>query len=190
MTFRSFAGRAGIVALLAWLSVEIHELGHLSVYVFAGHPARMSFQRVSPAQPISDSLLHLGLLGGPAASLVAAILLLLVARRRRSFAWVTASFTNASIRVLPCVLDVLRALTGGRPFSDEGELALALTGSRISRAIVMVLVLGMWLGISTVVAREYDFRTKRLLKVIAIYALSVAVAVTTVIADEILSLNG
>jgi fumarate reductase subunit D len=190
MTFRAFVGRIGLVALLAWLSVEIHELGHFAVYVLAGHPARMSFQRVSPAEPVSTSLVNLALLGGPAVSLAAAIALLLVARRRRSFAWVTASFTNASIRVFPCALDLLRALTGGRPFSDEGELALAFTGSQISRVAVMVLVLAMWLALTTVVAREYDFRTKRLLKAVAIYGLSLLVGITTVIADDLLGFNG
>jgi hypothetical protein len=189
MTLRSFLGRVGVVALLAWLSIEIHELGHFAVYGLAGHPARMSFQCVSPVPPVADSLLHLGLLGGPAASLVAAILLLLVARRHRRFAWVTASFTNASLRVLPCVLDLVRALTGGRPFSDEGELALALTGSQIGRVTVMVLVLGMWLGLATVVAREYDFPKRKLVKVAAIYGLSVVVGIAAVIADEVLGLN-
>jgi hypothetical protein len=190
MTFRAFMGRVGVVALLAWLSIEIHELGHFAVYALAGHPARMSFQRVSPAQPISDSLQHRGLLGGPAVSFVAAIVLLAVARRRRSFAWVTASFTNASIRILPCVMDLVRALKGGRPFSDEGELAVAFTGSNTGRVAVMVLVLGMWLGLATLVAREYDFPKWKGLKVLAIYGLSVVVGIATVIADDLLGFNG
>jgi hypothetical protein len=181
-------GRAGVVALLTWLSVEIHELGHFSVYALAGHPARMSLQRVSPAKPVPESLLFWGTLGGPAVSFVAAVVLLFVARRRPSFAWVTASFTNASIRVFPCVMDLLRALRGGRPFSDEGELALAFTADVTGRAAIMVVVLGMWLGLSALVAREYRFPTRKWLKVFAIYALSLIVGIATVILDELLGL--
>jgi hypothetical protein len=190
MTFRSFMSPVGVVALLAWLSIEIHEFGHFAVYALAGHPARMSFQRVRPAEPISDSLQHWGLLGGPAVSFVAAILLLAIARRRRSFAWITASFTNASIRIFPCVMDVIRALKGGRPFSDEGELVLAFTGNQIARVTVMVLILAMWLGLATVVAREYDFPKRKLLKVLAIYGFSFVIGIATVMADDLLGFNG
>ena len=189
MKFRSLMGRIGIVTLLAWLSVEIHELGHFSVYALAGHPARMSFQRVSPSQPVSESLLHWGLLGGPAVSFAAAIVLLFAARRWPSFTLVTASFTNATIRILPCTMDLIRASRGGRPFSDEGELALAFTESMMGRATIMALVLAMWLGLATLVAREYQFQTKKLPKVLAIYALSLAVCIATVILDELLGLN-
>jgi hypothetical protein len=189
MRFSPVVGRAGVVALLAWLAVELHELGHFSVYALAGHPARMSFQRVSPAQPVPESLLHWGTLGGPAASFVAAVVLYVVARYRPSFVLVTASFTNASLRVFPCAMDLLRALKGGRPFSDEGELTLAFTTSGTGRVAVLVLVLGMWLGLSALVSREYRFRTRRLVKVLAIYALSLGVGIGTVILDELLGLN-
>ncbi len=181
-------GRAGVVALLTWLSIEIHELGHFSVYALAGHPARMSFQRVSPAKPVPESLLFWGTLGGPAVSFVAAVVLLFVARRRPSFAWVTASFTNASIRVFPCAMDLLRALKGARPFSDEGELVQTFTTSVPGRAAIMALVLGMWLGLSVLVAREYRFQTRKWPKVFAVYALSLVFGIATVILDDLLGL--
>jgi hypothetical protein len=189
MKFRSLMGRAAIVVVLALLSIEVHELGHYAVYALAGHPAHMSFQRVSPVKPVSESLIHMGLLGGPALSFLAAMVFLLAARRWPSFALVTASFTNASLRVFPCLMDLIRALNSGHPFSDEGELTLAFTINGISRIIVMVLVLGLWLGLSALVAREYDFRTKKWPKVLAIYLLSLAVGIATVIVDELLGLN-
>jgi hypothetical protein len=189
MQCRSFVGRLGIVALLAWLSVEIHELGHFSVYALAGHPARMRFQRVSPSKPVPESLLHWGTLGGPAVSFVAAVVLLFVAHRRPSFGWVTASFTNGSLRIFPCVMDLLRALRNAHPFSDEGELTMAFTTSAAGRVTVMTLVLGMWLGLSVLVARQYHFQTRFWVKVLAIYTLSLGVGIATVILDELLGLN-
>jgi hypothetical protein len=43
------------------------------------------------------------------------------------FGWTTASFTNASIRLFPCAMDFVRAVRGRPLFSDEGDVALALT---------------------------------------------------------------
>jgi len=86
----------------------------------------MSLQRVTPIGDIPTWIDHWAKFAGPAVSLVAGATLLLVARSRHNFAWITASFTNASIRLFPCLMDLLHAIKGGRPFSDEGEVALAL----------------------------------------------------------------
>jgi hypothetical protein len=138
---------------------------------------------------VPESLLAWGTLGGPAVSFVAAIVLLFVAHYRASFAWITASITNASLRVFPCLMDLLRALLGARPFSDEGELTMMITGSEMGRVIVMALVLGMWLWLAVLVAGQYHFPTRGLAKVLAIYTLSLAVGIITVILDELLGLN-
>jgi len=63
-------------------------------------------------------------------SLIAATTLLLVARGRHSFAWVTASFTNASIRLFPCSMDLLRAIKGGRFFPRAHQLSEAMPPNR------------------------------------------------------------
>jgi hypothetical protein len=118
-----------------------------------------------------------------------AIVLLLAARRWPSFTLVTAAFTNASLRAFPCLMDVIRAIRGGHPFSDEGELVHAFTSNQTSRIIVMVLVLFLWLGFSILVASEYRFRTKKWPKVAAIYLLSLIAGILTVIADDLLGLN-
>ena len=64
--------QAAIVALMTWLSIELHELGHWVVYALAGYPERLSFQRVSPLGVVPAGIDHWAKLAGPVVSLLAA----------------------------------------------------------------------------------------------------------------------
>jgi len=64
---------------------------------------------------------------GPLVTLLLSAVLVAVARRHRTFVWATAAFTQASLRLFPLAFDLVRAARGAAPFSDEGELALAVS---------------------------------------------------------------
>ncbi len=182
--------RTGTIALMAWVAIELHELAHLLAYSVAGYPARMSFQRVDPTVAVPDPARLWAKLAGPVASLVAAAVLLAIARRRRGFAWVTAAFACASIRLLPCAMDLVRAFRGARPFSDEGDVALALTTSGPGRAglVLLAFLAALWLTFRT--AREYRFQGRAALKTLAVYALTLGVGIVAVLLDDLLGFRG
>ena len=130
-----------------------------------------------------------GKLGGPLVSLCLAIIFLVIAQRRSSFAWATAAFTNASLRVLPCSIDLVRA-HGGRTFSDEGDLALGIASGSAGRA---ALVLVWWLPfvvLTVLSARAFPFDRHRWLKVGGVYVLSLSVGILAVLLDELLGIRG
>jgi len=182
----SFARHVGIIVLLSLVSIPLHELGHYIVYKFADIPVHITFQSVRPITPVSGRVSVLGLAAGPAFSLTAALVCLLIARHRPGFFWSTAAFTNATIRLLPCVMDVLRAVQGSTPFSDEGDFALALTHSPFSRAVVILCFLVV-AGILTVLAaRQYRFQKYGTLKVLGIYLVSLGTGIGVLIVDELL----
>lgn len=184
------ATRVGIVLLLSTAAVEAHELGHRTVFWLTETPARMGFQRVDPTVPVTAAIRLWGKLGGPLVSLCLAILFLMIAQRRPSFAWATAAFSNASLRVLPCSIDLVRALRGDRTFSDEGDLALGLTSSPAGRA---ALVLVWWLpfvALTLLSARAFPFERHRWLKVSGVYVLSLAVGIGAVLLDDLFGIRG
>ncbi len=116
---------------------------------------------------------------------MAAAVFLIIANRCSGFAWATASFTNASIRLYPCVMDLLRALRNGPPFSDEGDMSLALTSSVFSRSCLVLLPIIASLILTVLAAREYRFTTRGGLKSVAVYCLSLAVDIAVVLVDEL-----
>ena len=178
------------MVVLSAAAIEAHELGHRTVFWLTGTPARMGFQRVDPTIPVPDALRLWGKLGGPLVSLGLAIGLLLVLRHRRSFLLATAAFTNASLRILPCSSDLVRALSGRRPFSDEGDLAVGLTTGSAGR---VALVLIWWLpfvALTVLAARAFPFQRQRWLKVGGVYLLSLAVGIGAVLLDELFGIHG
>ncbi|MGZ6162938.1 MAG: hypothetical protein ACXWLS_06390 [Myxococcaceae bacterium] len=183
--------RAALVLLLSAAAIELHELGHRCVFWLTGTPARMGFQRVDPTVPVSEAVRLWGKAGGPLLTLVLAVVFLAMARRRPSFGWSTAAFTQASLRLLPLSFDLLRAIHGTRPFSDEGDLALAVSSSPSIRT---ALVLAAWLlfgGLSFVAARTYPVvRRKRWPVVLAVYLGSLVVGIAAVLGDELLGVHG
>ena len=182
--------RAGVVVLMALGAIELHEMGHLAAYAIAGYPARMSFQRVDPLVDVPHSVHVWAMAAGPAASMAAAAILLGVARRRKGFAWVSAAFASASIRLFPCLMDLVRAIRGAWPFSDEGVVALALAPSRPGRvALVLVpLLASAWLTARA--AREYRFESRAAAKSAMIHALMLAVGLGMVLLDDLLGSCG
>jgi hypothetical protein len=104
----SFVRRVGIIVLLSLVSIALHELGHYTVYKFANIPVHITLQSVRPIAPVSGPVAVLGLAAGPVFSLITAVACLLIARHRPSFLWVTAAFTNATLRLFPCALDLAR----------------------------------------------------------------------------------
>ena len=180
---------ATIIVLLTWIAIELHELGHFLVYTLAGYHARMSLQRVTPSADVPALLDPWAKLGGPVVSWVAGATFLVVARRRSGFTWVTASFTNGSLRLFPCVMDLLRAVKGTRPFSDEGDVTLAITTNPSGRASLVLVAIAFSLGLTFLSGREYRFRTKRFFKCLLIYGLSLAFCIAVVLVDEIMGWN-
>jgi hypothetical protein len=174
---------------MTWLSIELHESGHFLVYALARQHARLSFQRVTPLGAVSEQLRFWATLAGPAVSLVAAIAFLAVARRKQTFAWATLALTNASIRLFPCTMDLFRAVQARRPFSDEGEVALAL-GRGWGRIGIIALVLGAALYLTVLAARTFPFKRYWALKAALVYLCSLFVGLLTVLADDLLGFNG
>ncbi len=186
----NFVRRATLVTVLSAAAIELHELGHRAVFWLSGTPARMGFQRVDPTVPVSESLRLWGKAGGPLVTLALAIVLLAIAQRRPSFAWATAAFTQASLRLFPLTFDLERAVGGARPFSDEGEIVLALTRVPAERFTIL---LAVWLGFGTLsflAARTFPFRRQRWLGVTAVYLGSLAIGVGAAVADDLLGIRG
>ena len=102
--------RVGIIILLTLLSIVLHEFGHFIVYRLAGVPVRVSLQSVRPTGTVNPSLDRWAKFTGPGLSWLAAFTFLVIAKRRLGFGWTTASFTNASIRLFPSVMDLFRAM--------------------------------------------------------------------------------
>ena len=180
------AQRASIVVLLTLAAIAFHELGHFIVYQLGGCPVRITLQSVRPIGNVSASLNDLALAAGPAFSLIAAVVCLLVARHRPSFFWVTAAFTNATLRLFPLTMDVLRAIKKAEPFSDEGNLAITITTSPAGRVILLLGVFAVFLVLTVVTARLYNFERHRTAKVVGIYFLSLTAGIAIVLIDELL----
>ena len=178
--------RAAIIVLLTALSIELHELAHFAAYELAGDPARLGLQRVDPLVPVPLGVHVVAKLAGPLMSLIAATALVIAARRRGGFVWATAAFTNATIRLLPLVLDVIAALRGAKPFSDEGVVALEASTSGAVRAVLLAVALVPSIVLTVAAVRAYGFERRGALKAIAIYALSLAVGILAVIGDDLM----
>jgi hypothetical protein len=179
--------RVAIIILLTLFSIALHESGHFIVYTLAGVPVQVSLQSVRPSGAVDAALDHWAKSAGPGLSWVATFTFLVIAACRPGFGWATAEFTNASIRLFPCVMDLLRALRGAPPFSDEGDVVLALTTSRAGRASLILLAIALSLRFTVLAARRYNFVKEAGLKSGAVYILSLAVGITVVIADELIS---
>jgi hypothetical protein len=177
--------RAAVVVVLTLASIAVHESGHYVVYALAGCPVVVTLQSVHPVGPVADTLDHWAKLAGPAFSFLAAAVCLAVAHRRRSFAWATAALTNASLRLFPLAMDVLRAIKRAPAFSDEGEVALALTAASSRRLWLLAVPIALSILLTGLAAREYHFERRGGLKVGAIYLLSLAVGIGVVVVDEL-----
>jgi hypothetical protein len=177
--------RLGAVILLTVLSIAIHEFGHFAVYKFAGVPVRITLQSVRPLADVSPSVDFWAKLGGPAFSFLAAGLLL-VAPHRANFFWATAALTNASLRLFPCVMDLIRAFKDAHPFSDEGDVALHMTTTPVGRALIILSFFVFALLFTALAARQFPFSGKRTLKVAAVYLLTLAVGIGVAITDELI----
>lgn len=182
----SLTRRLGIIVFLSLVSIPLHELGHYTVYRFANIPVHVTLQSVRPLASISGRVAVLGLAAGPAFSLVAALACLLIAQHRPGFFWPTAAFTNATVRLFPCAMDLLRAVSGGTPFSDEGEVAVALTYSLIARCLLILFVFVVAAILTVLAARQYHFQKHSMLKVLGIYLLSLVVGIGVLLVDGLL----
>lgn len=182
--------RAGVVVLLSAAAIELHELGHRAVFLLTGTPARMGFQRVDPTVPVSQTVWLWGKAGGPLVTLSLSVAFVAVARRRGTFAWATAAFTQASLRLFPLTLDVSRALKGAAPFSDEGEIALAINSAVPVRVALVLLAWAVFGALSFLAARAFPFGRRRWLQVAAVYLGSLAVGIGAALADELLGIHG
>ena len=171
---------------LSLVSIPLHELGHYTVYRLANIPVHMTLQSVRPVTPISGPVAILGLAAGPTFSLVAALACLLIAQHRPGFFWPTAAFTNATIRLFPCAMDLQRAVSGGPPFSDEGDVAVALTHSLAARGLLILCVFAAAATLTVFAARQYHFQKHSILKVLGIYILSLGVGIGVLLVDGLL----
>lgn len=178
--------RLGVIVLLSLMSIPLHELGHYTVYRLTDIPVHITLQSVRPITSISGPIAVLGLAAGPAFSVVAALACLLIAQQRPGFFWATAAFTNASIRLVPCAMDLLRAFSGGAPFSDEGDIAVALTHSVVARCLLILCVFAVSAILTVLAAHQYHYQKHSMLKVLGIYLLSLGVGIGVVLVDGLL----
>jgi hypothetical protein len=178
--------RAFVVVVLTLAAIALHEFGHFLVYRLGGCPVAITLQSVRPAAAVDASLDGWAKAAGPALSLAAGYVCLVLARRRPSFTWATAALTNSSLRLFPLVMDVVRAVKGAAPFSDEGDVAGALAATSAGRLSTLAMPIALSVLLTVLAAREYDFRSHRILKVTGIYLLSLAVGISVVILDELL----
>ena len=172
--------------LLSLASIFLHELGHYTVYRVADIPVHITLQSVRPITPVTGPVAVLGLGAGPVFSLVAALVCLLIAQQSPGFFWTTAAFTNATLRLFPCAVDLLRVLQGAMPFSDEGEFALALTHSALARSFVILCFFAVAAILTVLAVRQYAFQNYRTVKAIGIYLLSLGVGIGVLIVDGLL----
>jgi hypothetical protein len=182
----SFVRRIGIIVFLSLVSIFLHEFGHFTVYKFTGIPVHITLQSVRPITPLNGPVAVLGLAAGPAFSLIAALICLLIGRHNPGFFWPTAAFTNATLRLFPCTMDLLRAFKGAIPFSDEGDIAAALTHSLFARSIVIFGFFAAAAFLAVLAARQYRFAKFGTLKVLGIYLLSLGAGIGVLIADNLL----
>jgi hypothetical protein len=181
------ASRTGIVVLLTLASIAFHESGHFIVYWLGDCPVRITLQSVRPIGDVSPRLNLLALAAGPAFSFTAAVVCLIRARRHPTFFWVTAAFINAAtLRLFPLTMDVARAIKSAKPFSDEGNVVIAITTNPIHRAMLLLLIFAAFSSLAAMSARLYDFKKHCVAKVAGIYLLSLGVGIAMVLADEFL----
>jgi len=177
--------RLAVIALLTLVAIAIHELGHYLVYRIAGYPVVVTLQSVRPAATVPVTLDHWAKAAGPAVSVLVAAVLLGACRRRPTFGWATGSFTNATLRLFPLVMDMSRAAKGKGPFSDEGEIAVALMGQGAAgRLGFLCCVIAVCLVLAVLAAREYHFRSRSALKTLGVYFTSLLVGMAVVLVDE------
>jgi hypothetical protein len=104
----------------------------------------------------------------------------------QSFFWVTAAFTNATLRLFPLVMDIVRAIEKTTPFSDQGDVVIAITTNPAARAILLLGIFSGFFSLAVVVARGYSFEKHRAAKSVGIYLLSLAVGIAVLLIDEML----
>jgi hypothetical protein len=167
------------------LAVEIHECGHFLYYTLAGYHARVSLQQTTPLGQVPMDVEHAALLAGPAMSALAALILIPIAWRRPGFGWAAASFTNASLRVFPLTMDLVRAVQDGHPFSDEGVVFQMTAQSQIERVALVVLALAFFLTLTILAARTFRFRRRAFLKTVGVFLFMLVVGIGVVILDEL-----
>jgi hypothetical protein len=178
--------RAIVLIVLTLAAIEAHELGHLAAYHAFGYSAAMSLQRVMPPPGVPHAIDILAKLAGPVTSLGFAAMLIGIARGRASFAWSTAAFTNATLRLLPLAMDVQRAVRGMSPFSDGGEVARAITGSPMGRVGILIVFVAASMVLTVMAARTYGIARRRAVAIGAIYLATLATGIAVIIADELL----
>jgi hypothetical protein len=173
------------LVLLSWLAIELHEMGHFLFYLLAGYRAQISLQQTTPLGSVPMNVEHAALLAGPAVSALAAVIFLLVARSRPGFGWAMAALTNASLRLFPLTMDLLRAIQDGHPFSDEGTVAAMVASSQIMRVCLVAVPLVLFLGLTVLAGRMFRFRHFAFWKVLGLYAATLAIGIGVVIVDEL-----
>lgn len=182
---KQFLTRALTLAVLSWLAIEIHEGGHFLYYTLAGYHARVSLQQTMPMEQVPMNVEHAALLAGPAMSALVAILFVLIAWRRPGFGWAAAAFTNASLRLFPLTMDLIRAVQNGRPFSDEGIVFQMTAGSQSERVSLVLLAMALFLTLTVLAAKSFRFPRKAFLKTLGIYLFTLAIGISVVILDEL-----
>jgi hypothetical protein len=88
--------------------------------------------------------------------------------------------------LFPLVLDIVQAIEKTTPFSDEGDVVLAITTSPGARVALLLGVFAVFLSLTVVVSRCYRFEKYRAAKIVGIYLLSLAVGIAIVLIDEML----
>jgi hypothetical protein len=168
--------RALLVLVCGFIALEIHEISHAIVYWSGGYPAWISFQRLHHDFEVPQWFDRVAKAAGPIGTWLAAAIFYMVARKRESFFWRTMAFSNITLRIFPTGLAIARTVAESETgFSDEGDLAFALTSGIPGRLTFLVPVLLVSMVGTWWVGKSYRFKGWRNLWLIAIYALSFSV---------------
>jgi len=83
-------------------------------------------------------------------------------------------------------MDLVHAVKGVRPFSDEGDLALSWTTDPTGRTLLVMAPLVLYVALTVAAGQRFRFAKQRLTALIGIYLLSLGVDIGVVLIDEAL----
>jgi len=151
-----------IFLMLFPVSVFLHETGHWMIYELNGLDSWISLQRANLATPdqLTDDIFLDSLFGGPIVTIILALISYLLLTKFRNSIWLLLfGLINATFRILPTTIGILTSLKTNnlKGISDEGNIALRITGNVFIRELIMLLLLTFFIFIITRFYKIFKF---------------------------------